>query len=121
MKVEFPVQLDGRTVMISKEVSSEIELFTFIANMQEMFAHSVCERNGQSSDHVRLRVRKDDDDNKYYEMYCYKGDKDCFGAVKKFGCNKKGDGLFPKSRDKDGNWLPNNGWTKWNKVTQVDE
>lgn len=121
MKVDFPVQLDGKTIMVSSEVKSQIELFTFIADMQELFGSTTCERNGQSSDHVKLRVRSDDEDNKYYEMFCYKGQSECFGATRRFGCTKKGEGLFPRSRDKDGNYIPNNGWTKYNKVTKTEE
>lgn len=121
MKVEFPVLLDGREVTISEEVDSEVALFKFLSSMQEMFSHSVCERNGSVSEHVKCRVRKDDDENEYFEFYCYKGDKDCLGAVKRFGQNKKGGGLFPKNKDKDGNWLPNNGWVKWNRDTNKEE
>jgi len=28
-----------------------------------------------------------------------------------------GGGLFPKRKDSEGNWLPDKGWTKWNKET----
>jgi hypothetical protein len=34
---------------------------------------------------------------------------------------KKGGGLFPKRKDKDGNWLPDRGWVKWNSKTQQNE
>ena len=121
MKVEFPVFLDGRTVMISEEVDTEQALVEFLASMQELFGVTVCERNGQKSDAVKFRVRKDEEENKYYELYCYSGDKECFGSVKKFGVNKKGGGLFPKTKDKDNNWLPNNGWTRYNKETGKEE
>lgn len=121
MKVEFPVNLDGRTVMITEEVETQVELFAFLSDMQDLFSSAVCRRNGEESESVRIRVRTDDEENKYYEMYCYQGPLDCIGAVKRFGCNKKGGGLFPKNKDKDGNYLPNNGWVKWNKVTQKEE
>lgn len=121
MHVQFPVELDGRTVVVSEEVETEADLFKFLSSMQEIFSGSVCERNGSQSPHVKCRVRKDDDENEYFEFFCYKGDKECFGAVKRFGQNKKGGGLFPKSKDREGNWLPNNGWMKWNKDTQKEE
>lgn len=121
MKVEYPVFLDGRQIMITEEVESDVELFKFLASMSELFGNSVCERNGQTSDHVKVRVRKDSEENEYYEFVCYKGPAECFGAVKRFGQNKKGGGLFPKSKDKDDKWLPNNGWVKYNKDLNKEE
>jgi hypothetical protein len=115
MKVEFPVFLDGRTIMFSEEVETQADAFAFIASMQEVFGNLVCERNGKSSDSVKLRVRSGDDGN-FYEMVCTRGDSECLGAKKAFGVHKKGGGLFPKSKDKDNNYLPNNGWMKWDKT-----
>jgi hypothetical protein len=34
---------------------------------------------------------------------------------------KKGGRLFPKRKDKEGNWLPDGGWVKWNPDTQKEE
>jgi hypothetical protein len=29
--------------------------------------------------------------------------------------------MFPKRKDKDGNWLPDGGWVKWNPNTKKAE
>ncbi|HEY9706371.1 MAG TPA: hypothetical protein V6C58_28300 [Allocoleopsis sp.] len=121
MKVEFPIVMDGRQIMVTDEVESAQELFEFLAEMQELFSDTTCTRNGSESDHVKIRVRVDEDDNKYYEFYCYKGDKSVMGSKKAFGVNKKGGGLFPRNKDKEGNYLPNNGWVKFNKETGKEE
>jgi hypothetical protein len=34
---------------------------------------------------------------------------------------KKGGRLFPKRKDKEGKWLNNGGWVKWNPDTQKEE
>lgn len=122
MKVEFPIFLDGRTIVCTNEVASIKEGFKWIADMQDVFGNLVCERNGSSSESVRLRVRTNDD-NDFYEAYCYKGDSNTFRAVKRFGVNKDKDraGLFPKTRDDQGNYLDNNGWVVFNRETKRDE
>lgn len=124
MNVSFPILVDGREVVVTQEVKNQLELFEFIADMQDVFGNTVCVRNGQSSSSVKLRVRQDEEENKYYEMFCYSADRDnreCQGARKSFGCHKSGKTLFPKGKDKDGAYLPNNGWMKWNKETQKEE
>lgn len=122
MKVEFPIFLDGRNIICTNEVAGVKEAFKWIADMQDIFGDLVCERNGSVSEHVKLRVRVNDD-NDFYEAYCYKGDGNTFRAVKRFGVNKDKDraGIFPKSRDDDGNYLPNNGWVIFNKELKRDE
>jgi hypothetical protein len=59
---------------------------------------------------------RENDGNEYYEIRCV----DC-GAKLAFGANKKGGGLFPRRKDAEGNWLPDNGWTKWNPKTKQVE
>jgi len=123
MKVEFPVHLDGKVIFISNEVSDPKEAFKFIAVMQEMFSDLVCTRNGHKSECVRLRVREDEDENEFYEAYCYSGDKECYNARKAYGVYKdKKKGLFQKIKDdKENTYLPNNGWMLWNKEKKVNE
>jgi hypothetical protein len=122
MKVEFPIFLDGRNIICTTEAATVKDVFKWVADMQEIFGDLVCERNGSVSEHVKLRVRNVDD-NDFYEAYCYKGDANCFRAVKRYGVNKDKDraGLFPKTRDDDNNYLPNNGWVVFNKEKKKDE
>ena len=94
-KLEF--ELDG---------AGQKELFKKIANIQEIFGEAKCGVCG--SENIKFVVRVVDD-NEYYELRCM----DC-GAVLGFGQHKKGGTLFPKRKDTDGKYLPNNGWYKWN-------
>lgn len=119
MKVEFKTQIGGREVVISQDCEGDTDVFKFLHHMQELFDNNTCERNGESSDNVKVNVRADADDNMYYEMMCFDPSKpECHYAKRKFGVNKKGGGLFPKNRDEEGNWKP---WTKYNKETGVEE
>ena len=79
---------------------------------QEVFEESKCGKCG--SENLKFVVRTVDD-NEYFELRCM----DC-GAKLAFGSMKKGGGLFPKRKDGD-NWLPDNGWTKWNPKTKQAE
>lgn len=89
------------------------DLFAQLASFQEVFGQTKCGKCG--SDNVRFVVRTVDD-NEYYELRCA----DCQARLS-FGVMKKGGGLFPKRKDGEGNWLPDNGWVKWNSQTKSVE
>jgi hypothetical protein len=59
------------------------------------------------------------DQGKYYELWCQ--NPDCRAKLG-FGQHKTGDTLFPKRKDKEGNWLSDNGWVVYvpNKNRQSD-
>jgi hypothetical protein len=119
MRVEFSVSLGGRPIVVSEDCESDSAMFEFIHHMQELFDNSTCSRNGETSSQVRVNVRTDGDENKYYEMVCFDPRKpECHYAKRKFGVNKKGGGLFPKNKDEEGNWKP---WTRYNKETGKEE
>jgi len=60
---------------------------------------------------------QDKDGNDYYKLRCTH----C-GAVLDFGQHRSGGTLFVKRKDKEGNWLPDNGWYKWQeRARQNDE
>ena len=81
------------------------EVFEQLAVFDEIFNESICPVN--ESNNIAFRVREIDS-NKYYEIY----DRDS-GHALGFGQTKVGNNLFPRRKDKEGNWLPNKGWTKW--------
>ena len=119
MKVEYFVKLGGKDVVVSEDCEADTDVFKFLHNMHELFDDNVCNRNGQSSDKVRVNVRTDKDDNEYYEIVCFDPkNAECHYARRIFGVNKKGGGLFPKNKDDDGNWKP---WRKYNKETGKEE
>lgn len=87
----------------------EKEVFKGLAHFQEIFDH-VCVVGKETATDVKFVVRTVDD-VEYYELRVVSGP--LKGYKFEFGQNKKGGTLFPKRKDKDGNWLENNGWTKW--------
>lgn len=114
MKVLYTTK-DGR-MTVELEGNSQAEIWRQIASFQEVFEDTKITKFEQTSDDVRFTVRKDDDDNEYFELR-YAGDNPkLFGVKKAFGQNKKPEGkLFPKRKDKEGNYLPDNGWVKYDK------
>lgn len=91
------------------------EVFEEMAAAQEVFSNSVC--GACDSHNTRLSVREVDG-NRYYACKC----SDC-GAELAFGQKRDGGTLFPKKKDKDGNWLSGNGWVKYQpkKTVAVDD
>lgn len=117
MKVVYTTN-DGR-LTAEIEGGTQAELFENLADFQDVFENTVCTKGGETSDDVRFIVRKDEEDNKYYELRVNSGP--LKGTKKSFGCHKKGGGLFPRNKDKEGKWLPDNGWVRWNAQTQKEE
>jgi formate dehydrogenase assembly factor FdhD len=103
MQVQFKV---SPTVIVTLEADKQCELFEELATVQEVFGQTNCGACG--SDQLQYVVREDKEENKYYELKCRK----C-GCKLAFGQHKKGGSLFPRRKDKDNNYLQNNGWTKW--------
>lgn len=95
---------DGK-FSVEFEGDSQKDLFGQIASFQEVFGETICGKCG--SKNLKFVVRTVDE-NDYYELRCL----DC-GARLVFGVNKKGGGLFPKRKDKEGKWLDHKGWVKW--------
>lgn len=99
------------TFKINDKLSTEIEagdqraMFEQLAEIQEIFGINACGKCGCTD--IKFIVRVDKEQNKYYELHCI--NPKCRARFA-FGCNKKGNALFPKRKDKEGNWLPNSGW-----------
>jgi translation initiation factor 2 beta subunit (eIF-2beta)/eIF-5 len=102
MKLKYKVndklelELDG---------NGQKEIFKELATIQEIFGEEKC--GICSSSNIKFVVRTVEG-NDYYELRCA----DC-GAILSFGQHKKGETLFPKRKDEQGNYLPNKGWYKW--------
>lgn len=91
------------------------DIFKELHAFQEIFEINTCGKCMKKN--LRYVVRQDKEENEYFELQC----KDC-KAKFEFGSMKKPKGrLFPKRKDKDGNWKPNHGWTKWDKDKGVAE
>lgn len=115
---------DGR-MTVTVEGRDQVSVFQQIASFQEIFETPM--RNIQIGDvpvdskDVRFQVRKNSDGDEFYELVYAGNSRDLRGYKFEFGCTKdpKG-GLFPKRKDKEGNWIENNGWTKWQGNKQSD-
>lgn len=98
---------------IKVEGKDSKDVFTSLAGVVEVFSHTVC---GACDSTSIIPIVREKDGNHYYEMKC----RDC-GAVLAYG-QKRADGtLFPKRKDKEGNWLPNRGWVKWSGSKAQDD
>lgn len=115
-KVNFKL---NSKVTLQAEGDSVRDVFEELAKFAEVFGDVVAVKkdwqNGKEIHDVIPVVRVDDDDNKYYELKS-----PSTGIKKAFGCHKKGGGLFPKRKDKDDNWLPDNGWVRWDREKEKE-
>lgn len=83
-------------------------LFKQIAKAGEVFGVGQC--GCCSSQDLAFKVRTvSNGEYEYYELWCL--DRSCRARLQ-FGLTKKGD-LYPRRKDKDGNWLDNEGWARW--------
>lgn len=98
--LEFEIDGDGQK-----------EIFKDLASLQEVFGEENCGCCKKSN--FRFVVRNVED-NDYYEIRC----NEC-GAVLPFGQHKKGNTLFPKRKDDQGNWMKDRGWYKWQEKDTV--
>jgi len=89
------------------EAAGQKEIFKELALIQEIFSEDKC---GLCKATNLKSIVRSVEGNDYYELRCM----DC-GAILSFGQHKKGGTLFPKRKDDENNWLPNNGWHKWQK------
>ena len=98
------------------EASEIKEMFRQLAVVQEVFGSEtrcgVC-----NSEAIRCQHRKVDYFD-FYELVCLRSG--CRARFA-FGQAKKGNGLFPKRKDDDGNWLKNGGWEKYEPQGQRGE
>jgi hypothetical protein len=107
MKATFKVRSN---LVIELEAGNQKDLFEKLSDYQEVFGVTKCGKC--KSEELKFVVREDKDKNKYYELQCK-----C-GARLSFGSHKIGETLFPKRKGDDDKWLPDNGWTKWDKEKQ---
>lgn len=92
-------------VEVEVEGDGQKDLFKELASVEEIFGEDKCGMCGKSD--IRFIVRNVDS-NDYYELKCL----NCYATLS-FGQHKKGGTLFPKRKGEDNEYLPNNGWYKW--------
>lgn len=103
MKVSYTT--GDKRLTVEVEGKDNKEIFSQLAVFQEIYETRKC--GACQSERVQFVVREVQG-NTYYEIRCL----DC-GATLAFGQKRADGSLFPKKKDKEGNYLPNNGWVKW--------
>lgn len=101
------VRHKGERIEIEVEGKDIKDVFVQMAAAVEVFGNTTC---GNCDSQRTVPVVRENAGNMFHEMRCI----DC-GATLGFGQRREGGALFPKKRDKDGNWLSGNGWVKWRK------
>lgn len=109
MKVMYRV---GNTT-IEVEGKDSKDCFTQLSAAVEVFRHTQCGACG--SDEVFPQVRERDG-NHYHELRCA----NCRAELA-FGQKRVDGSLYPRRKDKNGNWLDNNGWTRWQASNKNEE
>ena len=109
MKISY----NAGKISVELEGDTQKDLFAQLSAFQEVFDESACGKCGSTN--LRF-VTREVDGNSYYEIRCL----DC-GARLEFGQSQQGGGLFPRRKSKEGEWLPDGGWVKWNSKTKSVE
>ena len=101
----FAVEVDADGVKSAMKAMSEY---------MEVFGGHVC---GKCKSKAVVPLHNSDKDgNDYYKLRCT----NC-NATLDFGQHRSGGTLFAKRKDKDGNWLPDNGWYKWQERSKQND
>jgi hypothetical protein len=106
--MSFTITKTVGSVTIGVEADKTTDAFKDLSSLEEVFGISCCGKCAcEDLTHV---VRKDAEENEYYELRCT--NRDCRAKLA-FGLHKKGGGMYPKRKDKDDKWLPDGGWMRW--------
>lgn len=108
MKVVY--QVGSTTVEV--EGKDAKECFTQLSAALEVFRHTQCGACGSTEVVPQVRER---DGNHYYELRCT-----ACRAELGFGQKKADGSLYPRRKDKNGQWLDNNGWTRWQPANNAE-
>ncbi len=106
MKVMF----SAGSARVEVEGKDAKDCFTQIAGAMEVFRNTKCGKCGCPD--VVPQVRENDG-NHFYELKC----SNC-AAELSFGQKKIDGSLYPRRKDKEGNWLEHGGWIKWQRAAQ---
>jgi hypothetical protein len=102
MKLKYKI---NDKVELEIEGEGQKEVFKELSAVQEIFGEKEC---GLCKKQNLKFVVRNVESNDYFEIRCG----DC-GGILSFGQHKKGGTLFPKRKGENNEYLPNNGWHKW--------
>ena len=101
------------TTQIEVDGTDAKDCFIQLSQAQDVFTHDECGMCGGKT--IKFIVRENAG-NTFYEIKC----QNCYAALA-FGQRRADGSLYPRKKDKDGNWLDCNGWTKWSPQAAVAE
>lgn len=101
----------GNGISVTVEEDTFIEAFDAMSTIEDCFRPCpIPDSDGTFSMRVRT-VEKDGETNNYYELHDNKTRARL--SLGQFKEKAKSGLLFPKRKDKEKNWLPNQGWVVW--------
>lgn len=117
------VIVKSSTCDIEAEGDTHQDIFRRLSQLQEVFSEESCGCCGSTLTRYRHRQTPDPKPGSkkvfdYYERVCQKIG--CRARLA-YGQHGSGETLFPKRKDSDGNWLPNNGWERFKKEGETDQ
>lgn len=99
---------------ITVEGANMEEVFDQMAEASELLSHGVkCGKTGNPDTIMR---RRQTSEYTFYEFFCPES-----GAALALGRTKNGNGFFPKTKDKAGNFLPHKGWLTFKERKELQE
>ena len=107
------VRIQVGRVWLEVDSTSVKDAIRDLSDYADVFSHTSC--GACQSQEVRPTHRQAQGYD-FYEMTCL-----ACGARLSFGQLRDGDGLFPKRKDKEGNWLSGNGWVKYQQAAESSD
>ncbi len=99
------VRYKSEKIEVEVEGKDAKDVFTQLAGAVEVFSNSQC---GACDSQRTIPVVRENAGNHYYEMKCL----DC-GSSLSFGQRRQDGALYPRRKDKMGNWMDGSGWVKF--------
>lgn len=109
MNIRYKVE----NLEVEVEGSDVKQCMAEVSSALEVFGNNVC---GACNSTKTVPSVREAGGSKFFEMRCLS----C-GAALGFGQKKADGSLFPRRKDKNDSYLPNNGWTKWQPKATADE
>jgi hypothetical protein len=109
MKVTYKTD----SISIEVDGADTKSCFDQLAGAVEIFSHKAC---GACDSTNTVPVVRENQGNVFREVRCL----DC-GASLAFGQRRTDGALYPRRRDKEGNYLNHNGWTKFRRADTHEE
>lgn len=114
MKAQFKV---SPKLIVEVESDSQRSMFEDLAKVSEIFGQDACGKCKSSNIKfvVRNATTKDKKPVKYYSMDCM----ECHAKLSIGQHMENPDNMFVRRKNKEGEWIVDSGWTKWDKEAQA--